>query len=558
MKLLVCFLLIAGILDPDVILRLSGASTIEELSEEQIEHFENLSENPLDINLAGQHALQASGLFSSYQIATLLDHISRYGHILSVAELATVDGFGRQRAMDLSPFIRFSPSAVPGRKESRRSSAKYSSTFGYRDGAWTGTIRLKGYFGSRITAYSALRSDFSSVSGSNISLSYTSDGILKSAVIGDLNLRLGEGLLVWSGMSLSGVPTADSFSKSGSGLTASSSLSAGMRGAGLSLGYSGASLDMGLGIDGSAAARIGYRTLRSTLGLSAVRARESSADKGLVSGMSADIKTTLGRWTLFGEGAVDLTDMGTAALAGAVFNHSYAHRFAALIRAYAPNYRIPTSGAVRSSTRASDEYGVSLGATIPGLSLSLDAAYHPSKDTYQTKGILVYSRPWEDLIPGLSLTPSVRAALRWKSGDKHPYRSELRGSVSLGYGNWIAAARADLAASEGIGWLWYAETGYKTETAEGFLRFTLFKADSWQDRIYVYERDVPGSFNIPAYYGRGWALAGYAGYAGFKLRVGYVCYPWIKKEPHLEVRLMYQNRTPRVRPKAAGEELNAN
>ena len=32
-------------------------------------------------------------------------------------------------------------------------------------------------------------------------------------------------------------------------------------------------------------------------------------------------------------------------------------------------------------------------------------------------------------------------------------------------------------------------------------------ADNWNDRIYCYERDAPGSFNIPAYYGRGWAAS---------------------------------------------------
>lgn len=36
-----------------------------------------------------------------------------------------------------------------------------------------------------------------------------------------------------------------------------------------------------------------------------------------------------------------------------------------------------------------------------------------------------------------------------------------------------------------------------------YLRVTGFVIDNWPDRIYVYERDAPGTFSVPAYYGRG-------------------------------------------------------
>ena len=56
----------------------------------------------------------------------------------------------------------------------------------------------------------------------------------------------------------------------------------------------------------------------------------------------------------------------------------------------------------------------------------------------------------------------------------------------------------------GTAWLAYAEGGCKTERLGLFVRTGLFLVDDWDDRIYVYERDVPGCFNVPAYYGRGW------------------------------------------------------
>ena len=38
------------------------------------------------------------------------------------------------------------------------------------------------------------------------------------------------------------------------------------------------------------------------------------------------------------------------------------------------------------------------------------------------------------------------------------------------------------------------------------LRATLFCAWDWDARIYCYERDAPGTFSVPAYYGKGAGL----------------------------------------------------
>jgi hypothetical protein len=49
----------------------------------------------------------------------------------------------------------------------------------------------------------------------------------------------------------------------------------------------------------------------------------------------------------------------------------------------------------------------------------------------------------------------------------------------------------------------YVDASYKTATITLHLRAGAFCVDNWDDRIYVYEYDAPGSFNVPAYYGRG-------------------------------------------------------
>ena len=71
--------------------------------------------------------------------------------------------------------------------------------------------------------------------------------------------------------------------------------------------------------------------------------------------------------------------------------------------------------------------------------------------------------------------------------------------------------------------------------------------DKWPDRIYVYERDAPGNFNVPAYYGKGWSLS-FAGSLrpsrrhAFYLRLSYIGYPWMDspKPSRTEVKLQYQ------------------
>ena len=45
-----------------------------------------------------------------------------------------------------------------------------------------------------------------------------------------------------------------------------------------------------------------------------------------------------------------------------------------------------------------------------------------------------------------------------------------------------------------------------------WLRFTAFDTPSWQARIYAYERDAPGNFTVPTYYGTGFSAMAYAGW----------------------------------------------
>jgi hypothetical protein len=39
----------------------------------------------------------------------------------------------------------------------------------------------------------------------------------------------------------------------------------------------------------------------------------------------------------------------------------------------------------------------------------------------------------------------------------------------------------------------------------------MFFVDNWDDRICSYERDAPGNFTVPAYYGRGFSVSAVGG-----------------------------------------------
>lgn len=94
----------------DAVLYLTGADDVSEITQEDYEQYGRLFDSPLDINRQTRSGLLSSGLFSSYQAASIIDYRSRYGDILSVVELASVDGFNRVVVSHMALFIDFSPS----------------------------------------------------------------------------------------------------------------------------------------------------------------------------------------------------------------------------------------------------------------------------------------------------------------------------------------------------------------------------------------------------------------------------------------------------------------
>ena len=218
---------------------------------------------------------------------------------------------------------------------------------------------------------------------------------------------------------------------------------------------------------------------------------------------------------IFGEAAYDFRARAPAAVAGVSLSVGAQVRLSALVRWYSAAYPAFGAGAVRSWTKTSDEAGVSLGAGWKKLSLTVDGAVRPSGDKTSRQAQLKITGNGE--IPlGRLFCLKVRLGERLRNYSAKN-RTDIRVDGFLEAGRWLSVLRVETVLSSRAGVLTYLEGGFKDDRFTLWLRGTLFFADSWDDRIYSYERDVPGSFNVPVYYGRGYSVSAYG---GGKFRIG--------------------------------------
>ena len=120
-----------------------------------------------------------------------------------------------------------------------------------------------------------------------------------------------------------------------------------------------------------------------------------------------------------------------------------------------------------------------------------------------------------ELSPDLSVTLRLKGKLEKDNGAVNAFRA----TFDWARGEWKARLLTDLGAGSVYTGLVYFEPGYVSDRLSLHARATLFASDNWDQRIYIYERDAPGNFNMKAYYGRGWAASAVAGWKIKKQRV---------------------------------------
>ncbi len=563
---------------------IAGVTDAEELDESTVEEFSSYLSAPLPVNAATLSRLSGSGLFSQYQVASLLDYRSRSGDVLSMAELAAIDGFGKEYAAALSHFISLDSYALPGRSSAHQAGIRNSAVL--RDGVRRREgERAESSYALRYRLDMRQRAELGFVVKSgygesllppevmSFNLSYYGRKRLGKLILGDFNARFGQGLAFWSGFSMGGLSAPESYSRRPSGIAPYRSYSGegSLRGAAADFSFGRFTLTSFLAVEGLRemmagkrdgglslvpAVNLGYfgrngqasftcyaqtRDLSggpgvtATRGFPAGRASVSGADRlpegGVASAFedlkcSADMRLTVKGTEIFTEVALDVVSLSVAAVAGSRFSIGDRLDMAVSGRYYPAGYSVARSGAVRSGTRCSNEYALSVGGSFSvgkyvrlagkeGFGSSIvrhrgvfgidfshapEPRYGTSSRTSQVKMLFDY-----DLQLSPSVAVSMRATERLRDWGE-PFRTDVRADVKYASGKFVLSARANVLLCEGVGLLGYAEGGYVSPKLTLYLRGGVFRIDNWDDRIYVYERDAPGSFNVPAFYGRGyWA-----------------------------------------------------
>lgn len=509
MTALLVLALLAGAIDiQGAMLTLSGASCIEELSQESLEHFNSLSVHPVDINLAGRSRLLSSGLFSPYQVASLLQCRIRDGDILSFTELGLLDGFTPALAEALKYFVVLGGDSPPGKRRSSRLDQALTVNAGMRTGPQYSAgfkyeailrDRTELYWTSRVT-YSAPQWNLGTLSGAWYGRKH-----IGKLIAGHFQARFGQGLVQWSGFELSGLPSIAAFRKNPGGLSPTGSASAELCGLACEVEMGGSILSAAYSFAGHRAIANVTRTFR-TATLSATVASDAA---------SVDWRFSRPDWSFFGEAALRF-DGASSALAGAMWVPRYGTRLALQSRWF-------------DKAHLSQYSGASIGMETPWMTATLDAGYCVAKRVQRYK-LMAVVNPVFDL-GKLELQPLVRLGFRLAPDGDNPPRAEVRASMTAESAAWMMSARCDMVKGSTFGWLWYVEAGHKSDKLSVYIRGGIFKVDKWDCRIYVYERDAPGRFNVPAYYGRGLSASATAALKcgsrhSIYLRISTIQYPW--------------------------------
>ena len=628
----------------DAVLLLCGAGTLEELSEDEWERYRHLADHPRDLNACTRSAMLSSGLFSPFQAASLLDRRMRDGDILSYTELGYTDGFTPELARALSHFVVLRSRNPPGKPSvpqlhaslllrtscsgsssvpaaraalqtaaahstsganstasGKNPSAATSSSASGKNDPFSGSaafgiktaISLEG----RLDAFWSARKSYSdrTFGPGTISLAIYGKSIPGRILLGDYSARFGQGLLLWSGFSIAGFSSVQSFRRNASGLSASSSFTRTLHGIGLdlALGRSTISAVWSTPVQSTnpRLLALNYNHIFRTSSTGATLL----ADPGRLYAASIDFRAGLPRLSLSGEFAFELLPASASAalapapaslaasaavpslaapavarpapasaalvtapaavpslaapavaasasvapvsaasatpqpdspaaifvpagLLSAVWTPSYGNRLAVLARYYPQNWSQLAASPPSTFSTAKDEFGSAFLFQSARYTLSLDLARRLSEANWQYRLLASANLPFRLGLPGrtqrkvnsstgIDGTISVRSLSRFRPSQSLPFRQDLRCDLKLELNRLKLNTRCNLLWCRNFAMLGYIEPGFSDQFFSLWFRLTGYSVPSWDDRISTWERDIPGSFTVPARYGKGLALS---------------------------------------------------
>lgn len=557
-------------LPPDVVLmmeELLGEQSSDELSI----LLEELYRRKPDINSMGRDALESTHLLSLFQIESILYHREHFGDILSRGELAVVDGFNARKAELCSHFFSFRSNAPPAdtivRQDSHSAFVKARKTFGTEGVSLTAKYQGEHIMsGEKSFSWNVtLDSDAGEKPARGFLPDFTSACIRYEKpefrmIAGDFSARFGQGLVLWKGFSIASPTDPSGMIKKGRGLFQYRSTDEAdfFRGAGASVKVG--STDISAFISYNALdARIvgdtaytsittgGYHRSGSELakrrsmhefvagagasrefghwrvGVTAVTYRYDKKNgksvkdynryqiyDGLWGNIGIDFFAHWRGWRFAGEAAVDFGG-SCAATASAVWSPVWEFEMSLTGRLYSKSYIATHAGAWSTLSSCSNQRGV-----------TLCCRWMPSdKWTADIQAEYSYYGWPRFNVPGPSQAFRGRLTFKWNFGSLSSADIQIRYSGNLLSGRINASVAASsylsfegrLAANEGgMG----AFAGGRISLMKGRLsisaRATWYNAEDYVHRLYFYESDLPQSFSIKSYWGRGWAGYGMVRY----------------------------------------------
>jgi hypothetical protein len=517
----------------EAVMRFLGSDDLLETDADEVEKLEHLFDDKARINMLPEQELRACGLFSSYQAAVIRDYICRHGHISSLLELSMLDGFGEEYTARAAPFISLSVQeqepATVRHELAVRSGFKWQRSSG-SDGTYGFKYRIKA--GGRLLGSVAASRSYGSTSWApsafSGSLAWKSARRQLRVILGDFNARFGQGMTLWSNAFLTSLTTPDSFMKRASGLAQPWSFTGNgtLTGVAAEAGFGRVQVSAMAALEGLKDAghkklriipalnvawygRYGQLSLTNVFSTTLVKSAPKAALK-----TGIDAAFCIYGVNVFGEVSYDWIAMVPKVLAGTRFKIGEKTDMAVQARALLQEeYGLACSGlhSLRNST----------------LLWVIDGNFNHSG--LQLKGQISYEHPFSECWKlKLRLSERVRT---WGL----PFRTDARADIIYTDGSWSGSMRMNVLNCDRTGVLSYMEAGYQSERLTADLRQGIFFIDDWDDRIYVYERDAPGSFNVPAMYGRGvWTsvMASFRFTSSWRLyaRASIISYPFMQKK----------------------------
>ena len=317
-------------------------------------------------------------------------------------------------------------------------------------------------------------------------------------VLGDYNIRYGQGVGIWSGFSLTSLSTVGAFNRHATGISpVFSFLASEHRGVAVEYRYGRFTASVFGDIKGRYGSHVSYISIHGQAGLTLMSGLVSSDFTLNWKGVSISCELAAkGEGSFAGKGSASFKLGNT--------------RFAFQGRA------LPT----RFTGKKNGEYGLAAGAewkspswrhlagksgfgsSVPAhvVSFTADASLLPKPIIDPGRKQLRLYGIWQWQMSGtLALDTRYTGRLR----NFEPSRNDVRIDLKYNSGPWLSILRFEGDYSSGYGVLGYLEGGYKADNLSAYLRLTGFSTSGWSSRIYCYERDAPGSFLVPAYYGKG-------------------------------------------------------